>query len=198
MALAAPGVGSNLDVNNIVSQLMSIERQPVAALDSKEASFQAKLSAYGVLRSALSSFQGALSSLTSASRAASFAATSSDANVLSAAAAGNPTLGSYSLEVEQLAQRQSLVAGGQPSSSAAIGSGAATTITFEFGKISGGTQTDGVYAGATFSVDGTATGGSVTIDASNNSLQGIRDAINNANLGIKASIVKDGSATPYR
>ncbi|MFH0934775.1 MAG: flagellar filament capping protein FliD, partial [Pseudomonadota bacterium] len=38
----------------------------------------------------------------------------------------------------------------------------------------------------------------VTIDSSNNTLQGIRDAINAADVGVTASIVNDGSGTPYR
>ncbi len=53
MAISTPGIGSNLDVNSIVSQLMAIERQPLDRLDVKEASYQAKLSAYGGVRSAL-------------------------------------------------------------------------------------------------------------------------------------------------
>src|SRR6185503_13467884 len=46
--------------------------------------------------------------------------------------------------------------------------------------------------------DGAQTSGTVTIDSSNNSLQGIRDAINSANVGVRASIINDGSGTPYR
>jgi flagellar hook-associated protein 2 len=38
----------------------------------------------------------------------------------------------------------------------------------------------------------------VKIDSSNQTLQGIRDAINKANIGVKASIINDGSGTPYR
>jgi flagellar hook-associated protein 2 len=38
----------------------------------------------------------------------------------------------------------------------------------------------------------------VVIDSTNNSLEGIRDAINKANIGVNASIVNDGSGTPYR
>lgn len=198
MALAAPGVGSNLDVNSIVTQLMNIERQPVTALDTKEVSFQAQLSAYGVLRGALSSFQGAVASLTSASSKASFAASSSDTTVLSATAGTSASVGSYDVEVTQLAQNQSLVAAGQTSSSTAIGSGTSTTLTFQFGTISGGTVANGVYSGASFTADPGSTAATVTIDSTNNSLLGIRDAINNANIGVKASLVKDGSASPYR
>ncbi len=63
MALSAPGVGSNLDINSIVSQLMSIEQQPLTKIARQEASFNAKLSAIGTLKSALSAFQTAVKGL---------------------------------------------------------------------------------------------------------------------------------------
>lgn len=197
MAVTASGVGSNLDVNSIVSQLMTLEQRPLTLLNNKEASHQAKLSAYGVLRAALSTFQGTVSGLKSAASSPAFAATSSDSIIATASAAKNANPGSYSLDVLQLAQRQSIVTAGQASSSTAIGDGSATTLTFEFGTISGGTLADGVYSGATFTAAGAAAK-TVTIDATNNTLTGIRDAINSAGIGVKASIVKDGSTAPYR
>lgn len=38
----------------------------------------------------------------------------------------------------------------------------------------------------------------VVLDGTNNTLEGIRDAINKANVGVNASIINDGSGTPYR
>jgi flagellar hook-associated protein 2 len=38
----------------------------------------------------------------------------------------------------------------------------------------------------------------VAITSANSSLAGVRDAINNANAGVTATIVNDGSATPFR
>ncbi len=197
MALAAPGVGSNLDVNGIVKSLMSIEQQPLTLLNNKEASFQSKLSAYGVLRAALSTFQESITALQSAATSPAFSATTSDNTVVTATAGKSAETNTYALDVLQLAQRQSLVTAGQTSTSGLIGDGSATTLTFDFGTISGGTLTEGTYSGATFTASGAAAQ-TVTIDASNNTLQGIRDAINSANIGVKASIVKDGSASPYR
>jgi len=197
MAVTASGVGSNLDVNSIVSQLMTLEQRPLTLLNNKEASHQAKLSAYGVLRAALSTFQGTVSALKSAASSPAFAATSSDSTIATATAAKNAASGSYSLDVLQLAQRHSIVTAGQASSSGAIGDGSVTTLTFDFGTISDGTLTNGVYSGATFTAAGAAPK-TVTIDATNNTLTGIRDAINSAGIGVKASIVKDGSAAPYR
>jgi flagellar hook-associated protein 2 len=199
MALSSPGVGSNLDVNSIVGQLMATERRPVSLLDQKEAGYQAKLSAYGSLKSALASFQSSMSGLNSVSRFQSLSATAADTTILTASAGSTAAPGSYTVVAGPLlAQAQTIAAAGRTSTSAAIGAAVTTTLTFKFGTISGGTLTDGVYSGATFTQDATQVTGTVTLDSSNNSLQGIRDAINAADIGVTATVVNDGGASPYR
>ncbi|OGS90544.1 MAG: hypothetical protein A2Z95_00020 [Gallionellales bacterium GWA2_60_18] len=188
---------SSLDVNSIVSQLMTVERQPIAKLNAKEASYQAKLSAYGSVKGAVSGFQSAVQALNSPSKFNTLKATASDATVVSASASSIAVAGTYSLDVTTLSQAQKLVATGQTSSTAAIGAGTSTTVTFDFGTISGGSLASGIYSGATFTSNGNGTK-SVTIDSTNNSLQGIRDAINAAEIGVTATIINDGSAAPYR
>ncbi len=196
--ISSPGIGSGLNVNGIVSSLMAVESQPLTLLQNQEKSYQTKLSAYGQLTSGLSAFQASVASLTSQSTFQSLTATPSDSTVLTASAATNASTGNYSVNVTALAQSQSLVATGQATTTAAIGSGTSTTLTFSFGTISG-TTTNGVYgSGTTFTQDPTQGTKTVTIDSSNNSLQGIMDAINAANIGVTASIVNDGSSTPYR
>jgi flagellar hook-associated protein 2 len=196
MAISTPGIGSNLDVNGIVDRLMALEQRPLQALNRKEASFQARISAFGTLKGALASFQKTMQELSDPSKFQAFKATSSDTNVATTTAANTAVAGNYSLEVSKLAQSQKLVAAGQESMTSAIGTG---TLTFEFGTISGGafdSQT-GRYTGASFAADG-AGAKTVTIGPSNNTLGGIRDAINSAKIGVTASIVNDGGATPYR
>jgi flagellar hook-associated protein 2 len=193
MAISSPGIGSGLDVNGIVSKLMQIEQQPLALLDTKEAKYQSQLSAYGTLKGALSSFQTAAQGVNDVNKFRAASATVGDSTIFSATASTNAAAGSYNVNVTQLAQAQNLIAAGQSSITTAIGSGAATTLTFQFGTISGGSLTNGVYSGASFSQDGTISTGTVTIDSSNNTLQGIRDAINAANIGVNATIVNDGS-----
>ncbi|MDH4284429.1 MAG: flagellar hook protein, partial [Gallionellaceae bacterium] len=186
-----------MDVNSIVSQLMTVEQRPLLALARKEASYQAQLSAYGSIKGALSSFQSAVSGLSNASRFQGLTATSSDTSIITASAASSAVAGAYSIDaITSLAQAQKLAAAGQASSTAAIGTG---TLTFDFGTISGGTfsSVTGKYTGATFTSSGAGTK-TVTIDATNNSLQGIRDAINAAKIGVTATIVNDGGASPYR
>lgn len=188
---------SSLDVNALVSQLMTVEQQPITKLNAREASYQAKLSAFGTVQGAVANFQTTLRNLSNPSNFQGVTATSSDAATISASALSSAPAGKYSLDVTSLAQAQTLVAAGQTSVSAAIGTGAATTLTFDFGTISG-TLTNGKYAtGATFTSAGNGLK-TITLDSTNNSLQGIRDAINSANIGVTASIINDGSASPYR
>lgn len=197
--LSSPGIGSNLDVNTIISQLMALERRPLTVLDRKEATFQAQLSAYGSVKGAMSSFQGAMSGLASLARFQGNTANSTDASIVAAGAANSAVAGSYSIEVTALAQAQKLTAAGQASTTDAIGGGTATTLTFDFGTISGGSFDSGTgkYTGAAFASNGTGTK-TVTIDSTNNSLAGIREAINNAQVGVTATIINDGGASPYR
>lgn len=194
--ISSAGVGSGLDVNGIVSKLMAVEQQPIATLNKKEAAFQAKISAYGSLKSALSGFQGALLGLTNASSFKSITATPADSTIVTASASSIAVAGSYALDITQIAQAQKLVATGQTSTTASIGNG---TVTIDFGTISGGAfnAVTGKYTGASFTSNGNGTK-TLTIDASNNSLSGIRDAINAASLGVTATIINDGSGTPYR
>lgn len=199
MTISAPGIGSNLDVNSIVTQLMAIESRPLTVLAKKEATFQAQLSAYGSIKGAMSSFQGAMSSLASLTRFQGYTANSTDASIVAAGAANSAVGGSYSVEVTALAQAQKLTAAGRVSTTDAIGGGATTTLTFDFGTITGTLDPlTGTYdPGATFTSNGAGTK-TVTIDSTNNTLAGIRDAINNAQIGVTATIINDGSATPYR
>ena len=61
--LTSPGLGSGLDINTLISRLMTVEQQPLLVLNQKEAGFQAKISALGALKGSLSSLQTAAESL---------------------------------------------------------------------------------------------------------------------------------------
>lgn len=188
------GVGSGLDVNSIISQLMVVQNQPVTLLQNQEAAAQTTVSAYGSLQSALATFQSALQGLNNINQYQSLSATVGDSTVASATATSAAATGSYSLKVNQLAQAQTLVAAGQASTTSSIGTG---TISFSFGTTTG-TVTNGQYGSGTTFVNSGAAAKTVTISSSNNTLAGIASAINAANIGVTASILNDGSNTPYR
>lgn len=194
-SISSLGVGSNLDLGSLLSQMQALENQPLAALQQRQVGYTAKLSAYGQLQGLLVNLQSAANKLTDAKFFSTFKATSSATDVAGASAGSSAAAGSYAVNVTQLAKAQSLVSGGVASTTAAIGGGAASTVTFDFGSISGTLNAAGTYnAGAAFTVDAARTAVSLTIDSSNNTLAGIRDAINaKSGLGVSASIVNDGS-----
>lgn len=191
---------SSLDVAGIVSQLMQVEQRPLVALTTKEATYQAKISAFGSIKSAVATFQTAVRSLSDPAKYNSNTANSSDPTVMDATVSDTAALGSHSIEVLQLAQAQKLVAPGQSDAVSEIGVG---TITFDFGTITdAATPTfdavTGKYAGPGVGfVSGNAVK-TITIDSAHNTLEGIRDAINDGNVGVTASIVNDGGDSPYR
>lgn len=181
MAISSPGIGSGLDINGIVSKLMSVESQPLVNLAKKEAGFQAELTAYGTLSGALSSFQSSVGGLNSLSKYQSFSAIPADSTVLTGSASTSAAAGSYSINVTALTQAHTLMTAGKASSTASLGN-AIDTLSFQFGT-----------AGTPTSFGAAKT---VSIPA-NSSLQNIADSVNSANIGVSATIVNDGSATPY-
>jgi flagellar hook-associated protein 2 len=193
-----------VDVNSIVTQLMTVERKPIDNLNKKSASYQTQLSVFSSVKSSLSTFQSAVQNLKGTGSFQAFTVNSSDSSTLTASAGATAASGNYAIEVSSLAQSQQLIASGQASSTAAIGSGASTTLNFDFGTISydplaGGSYnaTTGHYTGASFNSTGAGIK-SVTIDSTNNTLEGIRDAVNKANIGVSATIINDGGTSPYR
>ena len=171
MATTSP-VSAGLDVPTLVSQLMSVERQPIDKLNTRVASYEAKISSFGTISGLVSDFQTALQDLNK--NLQGFSATPSDTSVFSASAASTAAAGTYSLNITTLAQAHKLAAAGQASDTSAIATGT-STVTFTVGT----TSTDvTIAAGAT--------------------LQDIRTAINAANMGVTATIVNDSSGLPYR
>jgi flagellar hook-associated protein 2 len=182
MAISSPGIGSGLDINNIVTQLMVLERRSLTALDSKEAKYQAQLTAYGSLKGALSTFQSAVAALATPAKFSTVKASIADSTV-AAISAPTATEGSYSLEVQTLAKAHKLKSTTFAATSTTVGTGK-LTISF------------GTYNADTFTVNPDKASKEITIDTSHGSLAGVRDAINAANAGVSASIVNDG--TGYR
>ncbi|MFN2288842.1 MAG: flagellar filament capping protein FliD [Chromatocurvus sp.] len=188
--VAATGIGSGLDIEGLVTQLVAAEREPVEnRLLSRESSLTSELSGFGTLKGALADFQGSVSGLESLASFTQRSASSSNTSALGASAAANAAPGSYSVAVDQLAQAQSLASGTFGSLTDAVGEG---TLSFRFGTTDY-TPADpdpGTYNG--FTQNPGRSSASVTIDSGNNTLQGVRDAINAADAGVTAAVVNDG------
>jgi len=168
MAISSPGVGSNLDVSSIVSQLMSIEQKPLTTLNTNEAKFQAQLSTYGTIKGALSALQSAAQGLTNSSTYTNMSASVSDASILSASATSSAAAGAYSIAVSQLAMNHAVRSNVNYASADTFKGG---TLAIQIG---GGTAVN------------------VTI-ADGSTLADISSAINSANVGVSASVINDGT-----
>lgn len=186
------GLGSGLDITGIVNQLVSAEITPQSnRLDQREVKLQAKISAVGTLKGAMSNFQSGLSALKGQLNFDGRSATSSNTSVADVTATETAVSGNYNLSVTQLADAHSLVtdsslAGAQlTSENDVLGTG---TLTFKFGTTTYDPTSD-TYTGFSQNADK----GSQSITITDGSLVGIRDAINNAGMGVTASIINDGS-----
>ncbi|MFI3184874.1 MAG: flagellar filament capping protein FliD [Methylococcaceae bacterium] len=169
------GVGSGMDINGIVSQLITAEGQPqFAAITRQQTSATNTLSALGSLKSALSTFQTAVQKANDVNLFKTNLATSGNETLLKVTAGAGSVAGSHTLQVTNLATTQnSITTTEYAGATAVVGTG---TMTFTVG---------------------TKTPFSLNIDATNNTLSGIRDAINGAsgNNGVTASIINVNSTT---
>ncbi len=186
--ITSMGIGSGLDIQGLIDKLVSAEQQPVVdRLNQQEASYQAEISAYGNLRGAVSDFQSVVTKLNDASAFQKVSAVPSDPSVFTATAESGAAEGSYSIQVSQLAQAQSVVsAAGFDSTASSLGSG---TLTIHFGTVT--TDADGAVTG--FVQDPAKSTATINISADAATLGDVRDAINGADVGVHASIVDDGS-----
>ena len=172
-SIVSTGIGSGLDIAGIVQSLVAAEGQPVETrIAQQEARAQAKLSAFGSLKSALSDFRDKLDTMKTLEKFLSRTASSGNEDYFTVSAGTNAQPASYDLEVVQLAQAQKLTSGAFVDADAVVGTG---MLKLEIG----------------------ADEMELTIDGTNNTLAGIRDAINSAsdNPGISATIVNADSGS---
>jgi flagellar hook-associated protein 2 len=179
--ISSPGIGSGLDVNTIITQLVAIERQPVAALQTKATKIQGQISEYGKIKSAMSTFRDAASKLTNLDTWGQTLGASSNAAAVAVTTSSGAAAGNYAVQVQALAAAQSLASGVFPASSATPGAG---TLRIELGSW-GANQ-------ASFTAKTGATAVDVAIEATDTLAQ-VRDKINGANAGVSAVIFTDGN-----
>ena len=118
MAISAPGVGSGLDVNSIVSQLVAIEKQPLTQLQSKATTFQSQLSLYGKVKSQASALGDAAALLAGPTGWNTQKASSSNTSAIGVIAGSAAVSTSLIVEVQQLARAQSTASEGVVAGSA--------------------------------------------------------------------------------
>lgn len=109
--ISSPGIGSGLDVKSIVSQLVALEKRPLDTLKVQAATVETKISAFGQVKSLVSTLSDAASKLSSVTGWNNVTATSSNEAAVTASAIGGTMPTSFSVEVGGLAKAQAQASG---------------------------------------------------------------------------------------
>ena len=175
------GINSNLDTQDIINKMVSLEARSMDLVEAKKQIEQQKLASFQELKNRLQTFKSVVTTLNTQSRfivnKSVFSNNSySDSNkVIDITTTSSASSGTYSLIVNNLATESKLITSGHAETTSSIASGTVTIVI------------------------GSSASATVTIDSTNNTLDGLRLAVNNLGLDIKASFLNDGDATnPYR
>ena len=170
------GINSNLDTQDIINKMVSLEARSMDLVEAKKQIEQQKLASFKELKNRLQTFKSVVTTLNTESRfivnKSVFSNNSSSDNnkVVDITTTSSATSGTYSLVVDNLATETKIISNGF----------ANTTSELENGRVK-------VTSGSASST--------VTINSTNNSLDGLRLAINNLGLDVKASFLNDGDDT---
>jgi len=167
------GLATGIDTNSIIDKLVALEKRPVALLGVEVEDVQATQRSINTLGSKLSTLRSAAHALGTTDGVLVRAATSSDTDVLAAAAGAGAQPGSVALTITQLARGS--VAGATVGVASATSTVASGPGTFQF-QVGSGTVK------------------SVNVDATT-TLQGLATAINALDAGVTASAVNLGTAS---
>ncbi len=181
MSISSLGVGSNLDAESIVTQLVALQRQPIQQLQTEKSKLDTQLSSFGKIQSYMSAVRDAARKLTDLSTWRAVGSSSSDTTAVGVTAGDGAVAGTYAVAVDHLAAAQSVASAPFGASTDTVGTGI-MTITL-----------------GSWNSDQTAfapkSGGSpvaITIEETDTLAQ-VRDKINGADAGVVASIVTDAS-----
>jgi flagellar hook-associated protein 2 len=176
------GIGSGLDLNTIVTQLVALERRPISVMQSKASQLQTQVSSFGQINSLMSGMQTAANALNDPTLWTQSAVSSADPTVASVSSSGNVTAGNYAVTVQSLASSQTLAsANTYTAATDLVGSG---TLNIDVGTWDSGQTAFTAKANtSTVSIDISAT----------DTLESVRDKINAAGSGVTAALVTDAT-----
>ena len=177
--ISSIGIGSGLDVNSIVSQLVALEKAPLTSLAVKATNTQNQISSFGQIQSQISALTDVATRISDPTTWGARNASSSNTSAATITAATTATAATIRLDVDQLAQQQSV-------SSAAMTVGTkpgAGTLTLQLGTW--GASGSSFDPGANLSVD-------VNILATD-TMTSIATKINSVGAGVTASVFNDGT-----
>lgn len=176
-AIQSLGVGSGLDANSIVTQLMAVERRPLQQLQRSASSVQTQISVYGNVKSRLDTLQTALDKVKLASNWSPTTVDNAGSTSVAATVSGSPATGDVTVAVSRLAQTQSVASSTFDSPSATLGTG---SLKIQLGQWSAG------FAAFTPRADDAFIEVNIT-DSTASSLEKVRDAINAKVAAAKAA-----------
>lgn len=167
------GLSSGLQVEEIIQKLSQIEQRSIQPYQAQQRTLRDRLTAFQEANTRLLAVRDAASQLAGTPFFSNRTATSSDSDLLTAAAEIGATPGEYVVRVESLARaHQKLSQSYADLDNTTLGTG---TLTLSAG---GKTTT-------------------IQVDSSNNTLRGLRDAINAANGSVRAAIIQESDSS-YR
>ncbi|HEX4916577.1 MAG TPA: flagellar filament capping protein FliD [Limnobacter sp.] len=170
MALSASGLGSGLNINALVGQLINQERAKFNPKAAKQADFRERISQFGLLKSNLASLQDAAKKIRDLA-SGSQKTTNSDPTVLDVTLQNN-TIGNYEFNVTSLAGRQAIQSKTYTNGTIADGGSANAVLSFDLDPLNN--------AGVDFTVNVASSGGQYSLtDIANaiNAKTGLKDAV---------------------
>ena len=179
-SISSIGIGSGLDINSIITQLIAVERVPLTQLQTESTSLQTRLSTYGKLQSSMATLRDAALALSKADTWGQTTGSSSDASAVGLTTTSATRPGQYTVEVQRLASAQSNVTGTYASADSLVGEG---MLQIQLGSWGPGQSS--------FSPAGAAVDISAGPPAL--SLAQLRDKINASGSGVTASVLTDAS-----
>ena len=183
-SISSTGIGSGLNVTDILDRLMAVEQRPLDLLQRQAGTLNTRLSNVGKMQGYFSALRDKANALTAPSLWGSTTATSADAAAVKVSTGTNATAGSYAVNVARLAVGQTVTGTALANSAATLGEG---TLTIELGQWGAGEPAAG------FTPNSGSAAVTINIGAGETSLAAIRDKINAAGAGVSASIVTDAS-----
>lgn len=181
--LSSAGLGSGLDVNGIVTQLLTLERRPINLLNAGKTKLDTQLSGLGKLQSSLDAVRDAARKLTSTSAWTPTGVSSNNTSVVASSDGSTPP-GNYAVNVTKMAAPQALVSRSFPTPSQVLGTG---TLTIELGQW--------FTNPPDFTPDAGSSAVSITVAPGEDTLEAVRDQINEAAPGVMASIITDANGS---
>lgn len=180
MAISSVGIGSGLEVETIVKQLVALESKPIAALQTKASGINTQISAFSQLKSQISNLQDQVDKLAKPATWLGNTLTSSNSAQVTGTATSSAVQATYDVEVSQMAAGQT------------IGSGlVASGTTLGPGKLTISMGTYGANGLTPNTKDGKNVSFSVEIAAEDDSLAKIAAKINAAKGDVSATVLKD-------